>query len=135
MGIFSTTELNSMEDLLVNQLEDLYDAEKRLTDALPKMAEAVSSGQCKSDGLDFLCNRYPRIVRPRLIACGGVGSPAAPPIYCGSSVSRFTPMPGKSRQIAPSTACQQHNQHDDQKQREAAARIIAPRPAVRPHRQ
>jgi len=43
MGIFSTTELNSMEDLLVNQLDDLYDAEKRLTDALPKMAEAASS--------------------------------------------------------------------------------------------
>jgi len=32
-----------MEDLLVNQLDDLYDAEKRLTDALPKMGEAASS--------------------------------------------------------------------------------------------
>ena len=48
MGIFSTTELNSMEDLLVNQLEDLYDAEKRLTDALPKMAEAASSGSLRN---------------------------------------------------------------------------------------
>ena len=47
MGIFSTTELSSMEDLLVNQLDDLYDAEKRLTDALPKMAEAASSGSCE----------------------------------------------------------------------------------------
>lgn len=48
MGIFSTTEFNSMEDLLVNQLEDLYDAEKRLTDALPKMAEAASSGSLRN---------------------------------------------------------------------------------------
>ncbi len=48
MGIFSTTELSSMEDLLVNQLDDLYDAEKRLTDALPKMAEAASSGSLRN---------------------------------------------------------------------------------------
>jgi ferritin-like metal-binding protein YciE len=40
MGLFSI-ELNSMEDLLLLQLEDLYDAEKRLTEALPKMADAA----------------------------------------------------------------------------------------------
>ena len=48
MGIFTTTEFNSMEDLLVNQLEDLYDAAKRLTDALPKMVEAASSGSLRN---------------------------------------------------------------------------------------
>jgi ferritin-like metal-binding protein YciE len=36
-------ELNNLEDLFINQLEDLYDAEKRIIDALPKMAEAASS--------------------------------------------------------------------------------------------
>ena len=42
MGLFST-ELNSMEDLLLLELSDLYDAEIRLCDALPNMAEAASS--------------------------------------------------------------------------------------------
>jgi ferritin-like metal-binding protein YciE len=40
MGLFTNIELNSLEDLLVDQLKDLYDAEHRLTEALPKMAEA-----------------------------------------------------------------------------------------------
>src|ERR1051326_6164972 len=43
MGLFTSTEFNSLDDLFVNQLADLYDAEKRLTDALPKMAEAANS--------------------------------------------------------------------------------------------
>ncbi|MDQ2777854.1 MAG: ferritin-like domain-containing protein [Acidobacteriota bacterium] len=42
MKLFST-EFNSLQDLLVQQLEDLYDAEKRLVKALPKMAEAAHS--------------------------------------------------------------------------------------------
>ena len=33
----------SMEDLFLEQVEDLYDAEKRLVKALPKMAEATTS--------------------------------------------------------------------------------------------
>ena len=36
-----------MEDLYVNQLEDLYDAEKRLTKALPKMADAAHDSKLK----------------------------------------------------------------------------------------
>jgi ferritin-like metal-binding protein YciE len=48
MALFSSTEFNSLQDLLINQLEDLYDAEKRLTDALPKMAEAASSSQLRN---------------------------------------------------------------------------------------
>jgi len=43
MGLFSSTELNSMEDLLCDQLMDLYDAEQQLTKALPKMAKAADS--------------------------------------------------------------------------------------------
>jgi ferritin-like metal-binding protein YciE len=47
MSIFSNLEFNSLDDLFLNQLEDLYDAEKRLTKALPKMAEAASSPALK----------------------------------------------------------------------------------------
>ena len=47
MAIFSSTEFNSFKDLFVNQIEDLYDAEQRLTEALPKMAEAASSNQLR----------------------------------------------------------------------------------------
>jgi ferritin-like metal-binding protein YciE len=36
-------KLNSLDDLLVEQLEDLYDAEKQLLKALPKMAKAASN--------------------------------------------------------------------------------------------
>jgi len=36
-------KIQSMEDLLLEQVEDLYDAEKRLVKALPKMAEASTS--------------------------------------------------------------------------------------------
>jgi ferritin-like metal-binding protein YciE len=35
--------MNTLEDLLVEQVRDLYDAEKQLVRALPKMARAVSS--------------------------------------------------------------------------------------------
>jgi ferritin-like metal-binding protein YciE len=35
--------LNSLEDLLVNELKDLYSAEKQLLKALPKMAKAATS--------------------------------------------------------------------------------------------
>src|ERR1700761_7564514 len=47
MPIFSTNEFNSLKDLFFNQIEDLYDAERRLTKALPKMAEAANSSQLK----------------------------------------------------------------------------------------
>jgi ferritin-like metal-binding protein YciE len=36
--------MTTLEDLLVEQVRDLYDAEKQLVRALPKMAEAASSG-------------------------------------------------------------------------------------------
>lgn len=47
MSLFSSTEFNSFKDLFVNQIEDLYDAENRLTSALPKMADAANSSQLK----------------------------------------------------------------------------------------
>lgn len=45
MGLFSSTSFNSLDDLFYDQLKDLYDAEQRLTDALPKMADAASSNE------------------------------------------------------------------------------------------
>ena len=48
MGLFTSKELNSLDDLLVQQLEDLYDAEQRITSALPKMAKAAGNAQLKS---------------------------------------------------------------------------------------
>jgi ferritin-like metal-binding protein YciE len=47
MALFSTTSLNSLNDLLVEQLQDLYDAEQRLTKALPEMATAAKSTELK----------------------------------------------------------------------------------------
>jgi len=43
MGIFTSEEFNSLEELFEHELKDLYDAEIRLTDALPKLADKASS--------------------------------------------------------------------------------------------
>jgi ferritin-like metal-binding protein YciE len=48
MGLFSNLSLESMEDLLLVEIEDLYDAEQRLTKALPKMAEAATHPHLKT---------------------------------------------------------------------------------------
>ena len=41
-------KLESLRDLLVEQLQDLYDAEHRITKALPKMAKAAASPELKA---------------------------------------------------------------------------------------
>jgi ferritin-like metal-binding protein YciE len=41
-------KLNSLQDVLGEQLEDLYSAEQQLIDALPKMASAASSEELRS---------------------------------------------------------------------------------------
>jgi len=40
-------KIETMEDLFLEQIEDLYDAEKRLVKALPKMADASTSIQLR----------------------------------------------------------------------------------------
>jgi ferritin-like metal-binding protein YciE len=40
-------KIQNMEDLFLEQIEDLYDAEKRLVKSLPKMVEASSSKELK----------------------------------------------------------------------------------------
>jgi ferritin-like metal-binding protein YciE len=46
MGLFSTN-LDSFDTLFRQQLEDLYDAEQRLTSALPKMASTAHDPELK----------------------------------------------------------------------------------------
>jgi ferritin-like metal-binding protein YciE len=48
MGLFSNSQFNNLNDLLIEQLQDLYDAEHRLTEALPLMRDAASSSELKN---------------------------------------------------------------------------------------
>ncbi len=48
MGLFTSTQFDTLECLLEDQLQDIYDAEQRLTKALPKMADAASDAQLKN---------------------------------------------------------------------------------------
>jgi ferritin-like metal-binding protein YciE len=47
MSLFNSIELNTMEDLFVIQIEDLYDAEKRIVEALPKMVDGASAPELR----------------------------------------------------------------------------------------
>jgi len=47
MKLFTSNEFNSLNDLFVDQIQDLYDAEQRITNALPKMTEAAHSAALK----------------------------------------------------------------------------------------
>ena len=48
MGFLGNQTFNTLDDLLLAQLEDVYDAENRITEALPKMRDAASSPQLKA---------------------------------------------------------------------------------------
>jgi ferritin-like metal-binding protein YciE len=54
MGIFTSEEFNSLQELFEHDLKDLYDAEQRLVDALPKMAEKASDSTLKKAFSDHL---------------------------------------------------------------------------------
>lgn len=45
MQLFNDQKFEKLDDLLIEQIEDLYDAEKRLCNVLPKMADAASDAQ------------------------------------------------------------------------------------------
>jgi ferritin-like metal-binding protein YciE len=50
MGLFSSSmKLDSFETLFCAQLEDLYDAEQRLTKVLPNMIEAAEDAELRED--------------------------------------------------------------------------------------
>lgn len=63
MGLFTSTEFNSFEDLFREQIEDLYDAEQRLTEALPKMADAANSSQLKRAFQEHLTETQGHVTR------------------------------------------------------------------------
>jgi ferritin-like metal-binding protein YciE len=46
--------IETMEDLFIDEIEDLYDAEQRLVKALPKMAEAATSEELRMAFEDHL---------------------------------------------------------------------------------
>jgi len=48
MGLFSSKQFDSFETLLVDQLQDLYDAEQRITKALPQMEAAAHNADLKA---------------------------------------------------------------------------------------
>jgi len=64
MGLFSSSAaLNTFDELFVEQLQDLYDAEQRLTKALPKMAEAAHSPALKSAFEEHLRQTHNHVTR------------------------------------------------------------------------
>jgi ferritin-like metal-binding protein YciE len=73
MGLFTSTEFNSLEQLYIDQLQDLYDAEHRLTEALPKMADAAASPQLAQAFRDHLQETERQIERlERVFEIAGV---------------------------------------------------------------
>ncbi len=62
MALFGT-EFTSFEDLFESQIKDLYDAEHRITEALPKMADAANSAELKQAFLAHLRETEGQIAR------------------------------------------------------------------------
>jgi ferritin-like metal-binding protein YciE len=55
--------VDSLHTLLVDQLRDIYDAEKRLTKAIPKMARAATSDDLRSALEDHLAETEQQVAR------------------------------------------------------------------------
>jgi ferritin-like metal-binding protein YciE len=55
--------ISTVEDLLVDQIRDLYDAEKQLVRALPKMAKAASSDELRQAIEDHLAETTNQVTR------------------------------------------------------------------------
>lgn len=47
MGMFTSKKYETLEELFIAQIQDLYDAEQRLTKALPKMRDAANDSMLK----------------------------------------------------------------------------------------
>jgi ferritin-like metal-binding protein YciE len=56
-------KIKSLEDLLVHELQDLYDAEHQITKALPKMAKAATSRQLSTAFKEHLTQTEEHIAR------------------------------------------------------------------------
>lgn len=75
--------IESLQMLLVEELKDLYDAEQRLTKAIPKMAKAATNAELKTAFSDHLAETETHVTRleeafehldtrPRAKACAGM---------------------------------------------------------------
>jgi ferritin-like metal-binding protein YciE len=63
MGLFTGVSLKSFDDLFVEQLQDLYDAEQRLVKAVPKMADAAHNSVLKAAFQDHLRQTQGQVTR------------------------------------------------------------------------
>src|SRR5688572_7639689 len=54
MGLFTSEEFNSLEDLLRHELKDLYDAEYQIIEALPQMSAKAHNPSLKRAFEDHL---------------------------------------------------------------------------------
>lgn len=63
MGLFWTSNYDTLDELFVQQLKDLYDAEHRLTEALPKMQEKASAPSLGNAFQNHLLETEKQIVR------------------------------------------------------------------------
>lgn len=63
MALFTSTNFQSLEQLLIDQLQDLYDAEQRITKALPQMADAADNPRLKAGFTEHLRQTEQQIAR------------------------------------------------------------------------
>ena len=63
MGIFTSEQFNSLEDLLKHEIKDVYDAEFQITEALPKMAAKATNPELKRAFKDHLLQTEKQIQR------------------------------------------------------------------------
>jgi ferritin-like metal-binding protein YciE len=61
-------KLKTLEDFLIDELKDLYSAEKQLTKALPKMAKAATSEELSQAFTDHLAETENHVTRLEKIA-------------------------------------------------------------------
>ena len=54
MNLFTSERFDDLKDLYIDQLRDLYDAENRILDALPKMIDKASAADLKAAFRDHL---------------------------------------------------------------------------------
>jgi ferritin-like metal-binding protein YciE len=78
VGLFTSgPALNTFQDLFVEQIQDLYDAEQRLVKALPKMAEAAHNAELKSAFQEHFRQTQNHVSRLEKVF-KAVGKPAQP---------------------------------------------------------
>jgi ferritin-like metal-binding protein YciE len=65
--------MSTLQDLYIDQLQDLYDAEQQITDALPKMARHATSSRLREGFEEHLEQTKEQIQRLDQIFKGAAG--------------------------------------------------------------